>query len=86
MFLIELIVWMVKMVFASIYQLLQTPFLLASKAPAKEKKQYLRQAAFSLPILGGTCLIFAGYIAGGIALILGTMTLGAIFVKDDGSL
>jgi hypothetical protein len=86
MIILELIVWMVKFIWISIVEVLKTPFILLSGAPREEKVIAVKQALFSVPILGGAYLMAVGHLLGGACLTLGTMVLGTLLIKDDGTL
>jgi len=79
-------VWVIKFIFLSVYQLITLPFGLFTNKPWAHKRQDLLSALISVPIIIGTYLSFSGSIIFGVLLILGAMTLGAVLVKDDGTL
>ncbi len=86
MFIIEMVGWIIKFVFVSVYHLVSLPFVLISGKSWDYKRQYLISSLLSAPILFGAYLMFDDHIVLGVLLILGAMILGAVLVKEDGTI
>jgi hypothetical protein len=85
MFIIELLIWVVKFVFLSVFQLISFPFILFSAVSTEEKVQAFKESLMSAGILLGAYLIYVGSTWLGLGLIIGIMTFGALVIKDDGT-
>ncbi|MCC7224203.1 MAG: hypothetical protein IT273_10805 [Chitinophagales bacterium] len=86
MIIIELLGWIIKFAIAAVLQPIQTLFILFSSASIEQKIQAVKQALMMVPILVGIYLIFTGNLVFGLVLIIGTMVLTALIVKDDGTI
>ncbi len=85
MIIIELLFWIIKFVFMSIFHAISFPFLLFSNASSEEKVQGFKELLLSFGILLGVYLIYIGNNWLGLGLIVGIMVFGASVIKDDGT-